>query len=72
MSKNYTVQIGNEFSPNSATISGLSKAEAITEAREASKNSGQTVFVSFYRASDGQTVYLCPDGSYDVVGRSWS
>ena len=72
MSRNYTVQIGEEFSPNSATISGLTKTEAVKEAREASKNSDQTVFVSFYRASDGQTVYLCPDGSYDITGQSWS
>jgi hypothetical protein len=46
----------------------LSKKEAITVARKESTDKNQ-VFILAY---NGQcTVYLNPDGNYDITGKSW-
>jgi len=51
-----------------ATYEDCSKKEAITAARKES-NEDNLVFISGY---NGQcTIYLNPDGNYELTGKSW-
>jgi len=50
------------------TISGLTKKAAIMRAK---KESNVTVQVYISKWNGQCTVYLNPDGSYNVTGKSW-
>ena len=49
---------------------GLSKKAAMEKA-EVMSSEGMQVFVSWYRASDGQIGYLNPGGNHEPVGKAW-
>lgn len=49
---------------------GLSRREAMEKA-EIMASEGIQVFVSWYRANDGQIGYLNPGGNHEPVGKAW-
>jgi hypothetical protein len=70
----YTVTMQNKYGKPAATISGLSKSQAVKEARRMAddpENADNQVFVTWFRKSDGQHGYLNPDGDHAITGKSW-
>lgn len=53
------------------TFQGLTKKEAIEKAKEESQNGDYQVFVSWFRASDGQKGYLNRDLDNSITGSAW-
>lgn len=72
MRNTYTVQIGSEMSPNFSEIECSSRREAMEIARAEASKTTQHIFVSFYRHSDSQTVFINPDGSHAITGQAWN
>lgn len=55
-----------------SVVSGLSKREAIKTAREAAeKYPDNSIFITWFRASDGQHGYLNPSGDHAITGQAW-
>ena len=50
----------------------LSKAAAVTLAKQRVAAGDRGVFIRFHRASDGQRGFLNPGGGHDLTGRDWA
>ena len=70
MTQDYTVTIESERGETEETVvSG--KRNALIQAKEdAEANPDCNVYVSFLRTSDGQRVWLNPDGNHAITGEA--
>ena len=50
---------------------GLTQRRAIAAARHVARYTDGNIYISWYRASDGQHGYLNPDGNHAITGEAW-
>jgi len=69
---NYSVTAEKEMTTiEKTTVSGSKVAEKAA-LEMCKKYPGHRVFVSWFRASDGQTGYLNPGGNHGITGHDWN
>jgi hypothetical protein len=65
-------KIGGEYKPAEYIVVNVTQKQAVALAsKTAEENPDKQVFVSWFRASDGQNGYLNSNGDHAVVGKAW-
>ena len=68
----YEISIESENGEREITVVEGERNAKTQAIEDAEANPDCCVFVSFFRASDGQVGYLNPDGNHSPTGQSWS
>jgi hypothetical protein len=53
------------------SVNNLTKRAAASRAKAEAEDSSNQVYVTFYRAADGQHGYLNRDGNHEITGKMW-